>query len=164
MPAKAGIQSHVIPAFAGMTYNGRRCRNSAAAGANVPSPSFRSGARRARRSGGCERAGLPTAPRVVRTPPLRRGWPSIAAAPRGRVPLFVAARAERVGRVDASVPAYRRPPPVAMTAFPVRCHAREGGHPGPEREHPAAFPPLDLGLCRDDHDRKRVVRPTPAAG
>jgi len=33
-------------------------------------------------------------------------------------------------------------------------HAREGGHPGPERRHPPAFPPLDPGLRRDDIQRE----------
>jgi len=48
-----------------------------------------------------------------------------------------------------------------MTAFVIQCHAGDGGHPiqshpgagrdpGPERERPPAFPPLDPGLRRDD--------------
>jgi len=41
-------------------------------------------------------------------------------------------------------------PPMAATVFPIQCHAREGGHPGPERQHPPAFAPLDPGLRRDD--------------
>jgi len=61
MPAKAGIQCPKesirprfhpwIPAFAGMTYIGRRDRKAASTGSNVPSPSLRSGACRARRVG-----------------------------------------------------------------------------------------------------------------
>jgi len=48
-----------------------------------------------------------------------------------------------------------------------RCHAREGGHPGLDRQHPSAVPPLDPGLRRDDTDWKLVVqqsgRPGPTA-
>jgi len=72
MPAKAGIQGRKdsirrrfhpwIPAFAGMTPNGRHGRKAASAGADVLSLPHRSGARHARRSDERQRAGSPAAP------------------------------------------------------------------------------------------------------
>jgi len=78
---------------------------------------LRSGARRARRSGECQRAGLPTARPVAMTPPLRRHPPFHPAARGVHAPIFVAARAERVGRVNASLPTAWRPPLRRLLAF-----------------------------------------------
>jgi len=39
---------------------------------------------------------------------------------------------------------------MVMTVHRVQSHPGGGRDPGPEREHPPAFPPLDPGLRRDD--------------
>jgi len=57
-------------------------------------------------------------------------------------------------RQRAGSPTVLAAPSAPMTPFPIQCHAREGGHPGPEGQHPPAFPPLDPGLRRDDIQRE----------
>jgi len=125
-------------------------------------------AARAERVGSDERprSSLPTAPPMAMTPPLRRVLPfRHGSASRPWPFLRSGARQARRsgGRQRASLPPA---PPMATPAFRIQRHAGEGGHtiqshpgagrdPGPEREHPPAFPSLDPGLRRDDIEGKR---------
>jgi len=81
--------------------------------------------------------------------------PSATAARRGRVPFFVAARAKRVGRMDANVPACRqprRPPLRRVLAF----HHASVSRPSP---------PLRSGArqARRSDERQRSSLPTASA-
>jgi len=63
-------------------------------------------------------------------------------------PVFVAARAERVGRVERWVSGFGCSG--FVTVLPIQCHPGEGRDPVLERQHPPYIPPLDPGLRRGD--------------